>query len=112
MNAFSCALFAQPFSVLGATKFPYRVRMFVFQLSELHIYVIPTDLWQVERRLVDTSIIEQCVSVGFVRWESTHYGVLFQTVVLRTLERFQKTSSTKYTRGFNFPMLPRNVLVA
>ena len=39
----------------------------VFQLSELHIYVIPTDLWQVERRLVDTSIIEQCVSVGFVR---------------------------------------------
>ena len=40
---------------------------FVFQLSELHIYVIPTDLWQVERRLVDTSIIEQCVSVGFVR---------------------------------------------
>ena len=69
MNAFSCALFAQPFSVLGATKFPYRVRMFVFQLSELHIYVIPTDLWQVERRLVDTSIIEQCVSVGFVRLE-------------------------------------------
>ena len=32
--------------------------MFVFQLSELHIYVIPTDLWQVERRLVDTSIID------------------------------------------------------
>ena len=56
---------------------------FLFQLSELHIYVIPTDLWQVERRLVDTSIIEQCVSVGFVRSDFQHMLMWVNLLIYR-----------------------------
>ena len=40
---------------------------FEFQLAELHLYLIPTDAWETNRGLADKAVIENCVSIGFVR---------------------------------------------
>ncbi len=38
-----------------------------FQLSELHVYVIPRQAWEGRRNLASKDVVEHCVSVGFVR---------------------------------------------
>ena len=40
---------------------------FFFQLSELHIYMVPVDAWQKRRGLAEKDIVENCISLGFVR---------------------------------------------
>ena len=37
------------------------------QLSELHIYMVPVDAWQKRRGLAEKDIVENCISLGFVR---------------------------------------------
>ena len=39
----------------------------LFQLAELHVYVIPRESWVTQRNLAKKSVVEDCVSVGFVR---------------------------------------------
>ena len=41
--------------------------LFFFQLSELHIYMVPVDAWQKRRGLAEKDIVENCISLGFVR---------------------------------------------
>ena len=39
----------------------------LFQLRELHVYLVPKEAWMGERGLAKRDVIEDCVSVGFVR---------------------------------------------
>jgi hypothetical protein len=41
---------------------------YFFQLAELHLYLIPTEAWVANRGLAEKAVMENCVSIGFVRY--------------------------------------------
>ena len=52
---------------------PYTAQLskqFLFQLAELHIYLVPREAWESQRNLAKKSVVDDCVSVGFVRYET------------------------------------------
>lgn len=40
------------------------------QIVDLHVYVIPTSVWQEQKNLAENDAIEQAISAGFVRYDS------------------------------------------
>ena len=39
----------------------------IFQLAELHVYLVPDYAWEENRGLAEKSVVEGCISLGFVR---------------------------------------------
>ena len=62
----STFIFKSNFSV-KSVKTVNSILCFFFQLSELHIYMVPVDAWQKRRGLAEKDIVENCISLGFVR---------------------------------------------
>ena len=40
---------------------------FIFQLAELHVYLLPNHAWEKSRGLAEKDVVEGCISLGFVR---------------------------------------------
>lgn len=51
----------------ASVSFPSIQFVLSFQLSELHVYILPQDKWIPFRRLARNTVIEETVSAGFVR---------------------------------------------
>ena len=52
-----------------------------FQLAELHIYIIPKAAWQGQRNLAQKTVVEDCISVGFVRYMNNNI-LIFKKIKL------------------------------
>ena len=39
----------------------------IFQLAELHVYLVPDHAWEKNRGLAEKDVVEGCISLGFVR---------------------------------------------
>lgn len=96
MYSFLCDEKYVLFSVFYFLKRIMLIYNLIFQLAELHVYLLPNHAWEKSRGLAEKDVVEGCISLGFVRWGSIFWDTYVQHLTI---------SKCKTRRPWNMPFL-------